>query len=405
MTQAVQSRPQETTGLREATGLSVTERMRSVLEIVGANADKAEELRRVPDENVEALRSIGYLKGMVPSAYGGAEEAPTDLYRAARLLASVCPSTAWATQLLMGHAHVVAAFSKQAQDEVWGAGPDAFAASSVAPIGKFTPAQGGYLLSGRYQFSSGCDHAHWIILGGMRPNPETGEPEHCLALLPRKDVQIIDTWFTSGLKGSGSKDIQVDEVFVPEHRIETMGALFMGQSRGAGVHAGELYRIPFSAIFGASFSVVALGAADGLMNAYKEKLKNRVGALTGKKTIDSASSFMRLAESHQELMAATALIEADWRSFEEFGRGEIDVTPELFMRWRSTQAYVVKLAVQSADRLYNASGGSAGYLSSPLQRFWRDIHMAAGHYYVDYDIASRILGRHLMDLPPEPGVI
>lgn len=399
MNQAVQTRPTET-----ATP-SMTERMQSVLELIGANVDKAEELRRVPDENVEALRSIGYLKGMVPQAYGGAEEAPTDLYRAARLLASVCPSTAWATQLLMGHAHVVAGFSKQAQDEFWGAGPDSYPASSVAPVGKFTPAQGGYRLSGRYQFSSGCDHAHWLILGGMRPSPQNNEPEYCLALVPKGDFQIIDTWFTSGLKGSGSKDIQVDDVFVPEHRIETIGGLFTGQSRGAGVHPGELYRIPFSAIFGASFSVVALGAADGLLNAYKEKLQYRVGALTGKKAIDSSSSLMRLAESHQELMAATALIEADWRSFEAVGRGELELNPDLFTAWRSTQAYVVKLALQSADRLFNASGGSAGYLSSPLQRFWRDIHMAAGHYYVDYDIASRILGRHLMGLPPEPGVI
>lgn len=399
MIQAVQTRPQT------ATVLSMTERMKSILDVIGANVDKAEELRRVPDENVEALRSIGYLKGMVPNAYGGAEEAPTDLYRAARLLASVCPSTAWATQLLMGHAHVVAAFSEQAQNEVWGAGPDAYPASSVAPMGKFTLTAGGYLLSGRYQFSSGCDHAHWVILGGMRPDPEGGDPQYCLALVPKGDFQIVDTWFTSGLKGSGSKDIQVDEVFVPEHRMETMGGLFTGQARGAGLHSGELYRIPFSAIFGASFSVVILGAADGMLSAYKEKLKHRVGALTGKKSIDSSSSLMRLAESHQELMAATALLEADWRSFEAVGRGEIEATPDLFMSWRSTQSYAVKLAIQSADRLYNASGGGAGYLSSPLQRFWRDIHMAAGHYYVDYDIASRILGRHLMGLPPEPGVI
>lgn len=399
MTQAVRARPEA------ATVLSMTERMGSILDVIGANVDKGEELRRVPDENIETLRAIGYLKAMVPEAYGGAEESPVDLYRAARLLASVCPSTAWATQLLMGHAHVVAGFSKQAQDDVWGAGPDVYSASSVAPMGKFTPVEGGFRLTGRYQFSSGCDHAHWIILGGMRPSADSGQPEYSLALVPKGDFQIIDTWFTSGLKGSGSKDIQVDDIFVPEHRVETMGGLFTGQARGSGIHPGELYRIPFSAIFGASFSVIILGAADGLLNAYKEKLRNRVGALTGKKTIDSSSSLMRLAESHQDLMAATALIEADWRSFEAVGRGEIEPTPDLFMSWRSTQAYVVKLAMQSADRLFNASGGGAGYLHSPLQRFWRDIHMAAGHYYVDYDIASQILGRHLMGLPPEPGVI
>lgn len=383
----------------------MTERMRGILDLVAANTAQTEELRRVPDANVAALRGIGYLRGMVPQAYGGGEECPVDLYRAARLLASVCPSTAWAMQLLMGHAHVVAQFSKQAQDEVWGAGPDAWAASSVAPQGRFTPAEGGFRLSGRYQFSSGSDHAHWIILGGLRPGAETGEPEYCLALLPKGDFQIVDTWFTSGLRGTGSKDIVVEDAFVPEHRIEPIGALFTGQARGAGLHPGELYRIPFSAIFGASFSVVALGAADGMVEAYRERLKGRVSALTGLKTIDSSTSFMRLAESWQDLRAATALIEADWHSFLALARGEIAPTPDLLTGWRTTQAYVVKLAVQATDRLFNASGGSAGYSSNPAQRFWRDVHMAAGHYYVDYDIASRILGRHLMGLPPEPGVI
>ncbi|WP_323039685.1 acyl-CoA dehydrogenase family protein [Gemmobacter sp.] len=393
-------------GTGQVTGVaSVTERMRSILDLVGANVVQAEDLRRVPDANVQALRDIGYLRGMVPRAYGGSEESPVDLYRAARLLASICPSTAWATQLLMGHAHVVAAFSKQAQDEVWGNGPDSYAASSVAPAGKFTPAEGGFHLTGRYQFSSGCDHAHWVILGGMRPNAETGASEHCLALVPRAEVQIVDTWFTAGLKGTGSKDIVIDGVFVPEHRIETMGALFMGQSRGIGLHDGELYRIPFSAIFGASFSVVALGAADGMVRAYSERLRGRVSALTGLKTIDSAPSLMRLAESHQDLRAATALIEQDWHDFLRLARGELAPTPDVLVGWRTTQSYVVKIAVQATDRLYNASGGSAGYLSNPAQRFWRDVHMAAGHYYVDYDIAARVLGRHLMGLPPEPGVI
>lgn len=383
----------------------MTERMRDLLDGIAARVDQCEELRRVPDENVEALREIGYLKAMVPQAYGGGEEDPVDLYRAARLLASVCPSTAWATQLLMGHSHVIAAFSKTAQDDVWGAGPDAVASSSVAPMGKFEAVPGGFRISGRYQFSSGCDHSQWSLLGGHRANPETGEAEHCVALVPRSDYEIVDTWFTAGLKGTGSKDIVVENAFVPQHRVETMAALFMGQSAGIGVHPGVLYRIPFSAIFGASFSVVALGAADGMLQTYQKRLQGRVGAITGLKTIDAAPSWMRLAESHQDLRAATLLIEKDWHDFVALARGEIDLTPDLLTGWRTTQAYVVKLAVQATDRLYAASGGSAGYLNNPAQRFWRDVHMAAGHYYVDYDIAARILGRHLLGLAPERGLI
>jgi alkylation response protein AidB-like acyl-CoA dehydrogenase len=379
--------------------------MRGIIPEIASRAEKCEELRMVPPETVAALRAIGYLRGMVPRSYGGGEENPTDLYRAARLLASACPSTAWAMQLLMGHSHVVAAFSKQAQDEIWGSGPEALACSSVAAMGKFERASGGIRVSGRYQFSSGCDHAEWAILGGHLANATTGEPEHCLAILHKSDYQIIDTWFTTGLKGSGSKDILAENVLVPDHRVESMGALFMGKSAGVGVHPGILYRIPFSAIFGASFSVVALGAADGMVRAYRDRLRSRTSAITGQKAIDAMPSYMRLAESSHELQAATLMLEKDWSEFVAFAAGQLELTPDTLAGWRTNQAFAVKLAVRAVDRLYEASGGTAGYLTSPAQRYWRDIHMAAGHYYVDYDLAARILGRHLMDLPPDRTLI
>jgi 4-hydroxyphenylacetate 3-monooxygenase len=383
---------------------SMTERMRGILPKIAMQAERCEELRMVPPENVAALRDIGYLRAMVPGVYGGGEEDPVDLYRAARLLASVCPSTAWAMQLLMGHSHVVAAFSKQAQDEVWGSSPESVACSSVAAMGNFERASGGVRVSGRYQFSSGCDYADWAILGGHLANA-AGEPEHCLAIVHKSDYQIVDTWFAMGLKGSGSKDIAIENAFVPDHRVESMGALFMGKSAGIGVHPGVLYRIPFSAIFGASFSVVALGAADGMLQAYRDRLRGRTSAITGQKAIDAMPSYMRLAESAHELYAATLILENDWTEFVAFGAGELQLTPDIMAGWRTNQAFAVKLALRAADRLYEASGGTAGYLKSPIQRFWRDVHMVASHYYVDYDLAARILGRHLMDLPPDRTLI
>ncbi len=384
---------------------SMTERIRGIIPEIASRADRCEELRMVPPENVAALRSVGYLRGMVPRAYGGGEEDPVDLYRAARLLASACPSTAWATQLLMGHSHVVAGFSKEAQDEIWGSNPEAVVCSSVAAMGKFERASGGIRVSGKYQFSSGCDYAEWAILGGHLENAITGEPEHCLAILHKSDYQIVDTWFAMGLKGSGSKDIVVENAVVPDHRVESMGALFTGKSAGVGVHPGMLYRIPFSAIFGASFSVVALGAADGLVEAYTDRLRSRTSAITGQKAIDAMPSYMRLAESAHELYAATLMLEKDWNEFVAFGSGKLELTPNTMAGWRTNQAFAVKLALRAADRLYEASGGSAGYLKSPVQRYWRDVHMAASHYYVDYDLAARILGRHLMDLPPDRSLI
>src|SRR5580698_7058239 len=131
----------------------MTERMRSIIPEIAARAEHCEELRMVPPENAETLRRIGYLRAIVPRVYGGGEEEDlVDLYRAGRLLASACPSTAWSMQLLMGHSYLVAAFSKQAQDDIWGSSPDTVACSSFAAMGKFERVPGGIRVSGKYQF-------------------------------------------------------------------------------------------------------------------------------------------------------------------------------------------------------------------------------------------------------------
>jgi alkylation response protein AidB-like acyl-CoA dehydrogenase len=273
---------------------SMTERMRAILPEIASRAERCEELRMVPPENAATLRRIGYLRALVPRAYGGGEEDLVDLYRAGRLLASACPSTAWAMQLLMGHSFLVTAFSKQAQDDVWGSSPDVVACSSFAAMGKFERVPGGIRVSGKYQFASGCDHADWAIVGGHLANASTGEPEHCLAILHKSDYQIVDTWYAMGLKGSGSKDLAVENAFVPEHRVEAMGALLTGKSAGVGLHSGVLYRVPYSSMIGRGFSVVVVGAADGLMQVYTDRLQDRTSAITGLKAIDAMPSYMRL---------------------------------------------------------------------------------------------------------------
>ena len=405
------TKPQTDTAMSARAGsvaspISLSARMRGVLDEIAARAAECEEMRQVPSENVAALRGIGYLRALVPPAFGGGGmEDLIDLYRAGRLLATACPSTAWAMQLLMGHAHVVAALDPQVQREVWASGPDTLVCTSVAPFGRFTRVAGGIRISGSYQFASGCDHAEWAILGGVMENPLTGEAEHHLAILPRADYRIEDSWFAMGMKGSGSNDIVIDDAFVPDYRVEPFAALAMGTSRGAGLHPGIVYRIPFMAIFGAGFSVIALGITDGMISAYGERLRGRVRAYTGAKVLESLPASMRLAESTQELYAATLMLETDWADFIAHGTGEKTLTQDTQVAWRTNQAFAIKLCVRASDRLFDASGGSGGLQKSRLQRYWRDLHMAAGHAYTDYDVAAQILGRHLMNLPPDRALL
>jgi alkylation response protein AidB-like acyl-CoA dehydrogenase len=243
------------------------------------------------------------------------------------------------------------------------------------------------------------------MVGGLMENVATGAVEPHLALVPRSDFRIEDTWFTVGLKGSGSKDLCVEGVLVPDYRVEALSALGAGVSRGVGSHEGMIFRIPFMATFGASFAVAALGMADGMLAAYTERLKRRHNAVTGAKTSDGAPSYMRLAQSSQEVHAASLILAADWADYEAHGRGEKTISQDTLVHWRANQAFAIRLLRDAVNRLYEASGGGAGFLDQPIQRYWRDINMASGHVFADYDAASQVLGRHLLGLAPDPSLL
>jgi alkylation response protein AidB-like acyl-CoA dehydrogenase len=383
---------------------SLLERVDTTLAAIAERASECESARTVPAENVATLQETGYTRAMVPARFGGSEERFSEFSRCSRKIAAACPSTGWTMHLLSAHAHALTAFDKRLQEEVWGDGPDNFVCSSVAPIGTFTRAADGYRLSGRFRFSSGCDYAQWTMLGGYCENDDGGK-DHLLALVPKEDYRIIDTWYAAGLKGTGSKDLEVDDILVPEYRVESFFALAIGQSRGVGVHDAELYLIPFMAVFGSGFSTIALGIADGMLSSYTDYLKTRTRVFTGAKMHQSMPAYMRLAEATHDLHAATLILENEWADFEAHGDESRAPDLDTQVRWRTNQAYAVKLSLQAVDRLYEASGGSAAMLNNAAQRYWRDIHVAAAHAYADYDVAAQILGRHLSGLPADPDLL
>ena len=200
-------------------GTALISNVRKILPDIAERAERAERERRVPTENIEDLRRIGYLRAFIPAKYGGLELTPPEFGQATRLIAGSCASTAWATSLLSVHAHAIASFNPQLQEEIWGSDPDALVCSLVAPVGKATPTDGGIRLSGRFSWSSGSEHAQWAFVG-FSATGASGGPEPHFAALPRKDYAIDDVWYAMGLKGTGSQDLIVEDVFVPQHRIE-----------------------------------------------------------------------------------------------------------------------------------------------------------------------------------------
>ena len=180
-------------------------------------AQETEDARRIPAESIKALQQSGFFRLLQPKRYGGFEADPVAFYTAVKMLAGACGSTGWVSSILGIHPWNVALFDDRAQQEVWGEDQDTLISSSYAPMGKSEIVEGGYRLSGKWSFSSGCDHGTWALLGG--PAFKDGKPVDFLTyLVPISDYTINDVWRTVGLRGTGSNDIVVDDVFVPEHR-------------------------------------------------------------------------------------------------------------------------------------------------------------------------------------------
>ncbi|MFD2644829.1 p-hydroxyphenylacetate 3-hydroxylase oxygenase component [Pseudomonas japonica] len=381
------------------------EDLKSVLPAIAANAPRAEKERMVPAENIALLKGIGLHRAFLPKAYGGMEISLPEFTDCIALLAGACASTAWAMSLLCTHNHQLAMFPARLQEEIWGVNPDHTASSSIAPFGRVEEVEGGLLFSGEMGWSSGCDHAEWAIVGCRRANAE-GTQDYCFAVLPRSDYEIRDDWHAAGMKGSGTKTLIIDKAFVPEHRIQKAKDMMEGKSAGFGLYPdSKIFHTPYRPYFAVGFATISLGIAERMLEAFREKTKNRVRAYTGVSVGAATPALMRLAESTHQVAAARAFLEKTWQDHAEHGVRKEYPSRETLAFWRTNQAYAVKMCIQAVDRLYEAAGGTAWFESNELQRLWRDSHMTGAHAYTDYDVCAQILGRELMGLDPDPSMV
>lgn len=357
------------------------ERARKLVPTLLERAEKAEELRRIPDETIQDLHDLGLFKAVQPKRYGGYGLNPAVIYEIQMELGRGCVSTAWVFGVLSVHTWQLALFPKETQDEVWGENPKALIGSSYMPVGKAVWGDGGVTLNGRWSFSSGCDHCQWTFLGGfVPPTTEGGQPDMRTFLLPRKDYQIIDTWFVSGLKASGSKDVVVEGAFVPDHHMHKFSDGFRSNSPGNEVNPGPEYRYPFGQIHVRSVSTPALGAALCALDEYRTWTKNRVSQATGGKSVDDPAANLAAAE-------AAALIDREIitlrRNFTEmFGyleRGE-PIPVERRAQFRYDSAAAVSASVAAVDKLFTVAGGRALFKGNVLNRCFQDVHAIRAHH-------------------------
>jgi 3-hydroxy-9,10-secoandrosta-1,3,5(10)-triene-9,17-dione monooxygenase len=377
------------------------ERVRSLLPALRERAVHAEQLRRLPDETFKDFQALGLFRCLQPKRYQGFELDPCTFYRAIMEVGTVCGSSAWILGVVGVHNWHLALFSPQAQEDVWGEDTSVQLSTSLAPTGTVERVDGGFRLHGRWSFSSMCDHCQWAVLGGVLPPLRQGDPPDARTfLLPRRDYAIEDNWFVVGLAGSGSKDLVVRDAFVPEYRTHSYHDAFLLRNPGAVVNDGPLYRLPFGNVFPACIASPAVGVALGAVETFREQSTMRLASRDRSRVAEDPFVQFHLAQAAAEVDAARArLLDnfADMMRMASAGE-EIPLTRRARYRWDSAKA--VEWSVRAVDRLFEASGGGAIYLSNPIQRAWRDIHAMRAHAGNNPEKAASVFGRSEFGLPP-----
>lgn len=388
----------------------VLARAEDLLPTLAERAEMAEEQRRLPEESVRDFHDAGLFRILQPARVGGYELDYGMLYEVGAVVSRVCASSGWNVSNLASHHWMLGMWPKEAQDEVWGKNNETsdtlICASVIFPAGKAKRVDGGYLLSGRWPFCSGIDPSTWNMLGGMvEPDGDHPDPEARMFLIRKSDHEVIDTWFTSGLKGTGSKDASVTDLFVPEHMTVAANDVKGGPTPGSAVNPGPLYKVPVIAPFAYVLSGTPLGIAQGAVRGYVDNMKKRVANYTGSKISELQNVQIKVAEAAAAVDAAELVMRADCaESMEIAARGE---APDLLTKakYRRNGAYAANLCIEAVNKLYQSSGGGGIYTRNPISRAFRDIHAARAHIAFALDVAGTTYGRVALGLESDNKVL
>ncbi len=384
---------------------AVLDGVRDLLPSFRERADETERLRQVPDASVKELEETGFFRLLQPKRFDGLEADPIDFYTAVSLIASACGSTGWISSVLGVHPWQVALFHDTAQQAVWGDDTSTRLSSSYAPTGKAVVADGGYMLQGRWSFSSGSAHATWVLLGGLVSNAEGQIVDFKTFMVPREKYEVVDVWNVVGLSGTGSNDIVVEETFIPEEFTLSMGDTGRCFGPGQEQNPGDLYKLPFHSLFTTTISTPIIGMARGAYAEHVEMQQKRVrAAYLGEKASSDPFAAVRIARAGSEIDAAWALTMANIREEQALvAKGE-KIPISLRLKVRRDQVLGTQRSIDAIDDLFEASGGRALAQGTYLQRAWRDAHAGRVHAANDPERALQMFGMAEFGHKVDPGM-
>jgi 3-hydroxy-9,10-secoandrosta-1,3,5(10)-triene-9,17-dione monooxygenase len=366
-------------------------------------ASRTEELRRLPPETERDLHEAGLFRIVQPKRVGGSELDYVALVDCADAIGQADASVAWNFANLSSHHWMLAMFDKRAQDLVWGKDPDTLIASSfIFPAGRARKVDGGYRLRGSWPFSSGVDSSEWNMLASVVSSDDEADGiEYRIFLLNKSDYRIKDTWNATGLRGTGSNDVEVDDAFVAEPMTVAVNELGGGPTPGSAVNPNTLYALPVFSLFPYVLSGVALGNAQACLDDYVDLARHRASTYNRARLGDLQSTQIKIAEASSKIDAARLIMRSTCiEAMAEARRGYV---PGIAAKTRTRRdgAYAVNLCTEAVSLLFAASGARGLYTSGALQRQFRDAHAINSHIAFNFDAAGTNYGRVALGLPSE----
>lgn len=359
----------------------VIDRIRAAAPTLTAEAAESDRIGKLTATAATALRDTGVVRLYQPREWSGYEAHPCEFIEAAMAVAAAYPSAGWITGVVGVHPWEIAMMDERLQEEIWGEDPDTWTASPYAPFGRATKVDGGFLFTGQWPYSTGTDWSDWVILGGMVVGADgepTMPPDIRHFVIPRKDYEIVeDSWNTLGLKGTGSKDVRMTDVFVPDYRVVDGIAMNAGayEHRQAGK---TLYQLKFPVVFSAAINSGTLGIAQGCLDVFRDYLAARV-SVDGNVAKNDPIQLAVYAEAAADVAASKAHLLNDMKElYDHVDRGgEVTMTQRLTARRNGVRA--VRRAVDAVDRLYKISGAQSIHERLPNERYWRDLQSGMSH--------------------------
>jgi 3-hydroxy-9,10-secoandrosta-1,3,5(10)-triene-9,17-dione monooxygenase len=371
------------------------QRAREIVPILRERAQRSEDARMLIPENEQLLHESGLFRFHQPRAFGGMELDFVAVVDIPAELARGCPSTAWSVGNVACHHWILGYYDPATQHEVWDANPDALIASSIAlAAGRGRKAEGGFIVNGRWPFSSAVDNSDWNMLAVSVYEGDGKTPvDWRLCLVPKSDYEVIDTWYAMGMAATGSKDVAVSELFVPERRalplVTCRGGL---EHPGAALNKGPLFGIPIVAASSHPLAPAALGAAEGAYELFVETMAARAGTYTGARVADFQAVQIKVARARCLIDCARDLLRASAIAFHDAARR--NEVPDLAtkLRFRAHSAFAVSQAREAVETLWSCYGAQGLYTRDPLQRHLRDVLAIGQHFSFNFDIAGAAYG-------------